>query len=678
MPNTGMPCSNRRGSTCGAPSAYTDCGPPDRMIPAGCRAAMASTDAVCGTISEYTFASRTRRAMSWAYWAPKSTTRTGACVVCVDAVWGNHGRDRPCQAGDAQGSRVVGHRAPVHQERLGSGRVQVVAPEGVVDPHAPLGRLARGRAPAGRRRRRTTPPWRAAHALAAAAREEFGEGVLARSGAAPTCRGSTGPRSRRRPGRPPTRRRRGARRSTGWRTTRGCGRSGRRIQDDEGVAQLADPRQDPLPHPGVGARRGVERVPGSATAPRRAPAGGAARSGSPGPSQQHVGRPYTRRSGRTGARAGRARSGSGRGWRGRSSAGRRGDEGAARGAGRRRGLRAGRGAARAPPPPPPPPPPPLRPASPHDGRAPPPPASSRRCARRAVVPPPPPPVEQPDRLEVGAVGAGGQHAEGVGEVGLGDRVRPAPSGPAPPPRRSGTPRARAARGASRGAALGDAPGHAGVRPRAVEGQAGGVLGGDADGHLAEAGQLGRALTPTASAPGRSTPRPGPSPSHHALGRPVDGDLGEAGGPDEGQPAVVGPAAKPQASSSGSVRAPRPRARAHPDLAGCGAPGPTCHVTTRACGARVGEGVRRRERAPVVGAPRPGEATSSTRVGLSTSSTPPRRPAGRRGEAEHAPVDGRPTRRRGPRRPAPDGPWPGRRLPPRRPAVGSRRGCVRGP
>ena len=46
------------------------------MIAFGCLASISSTGIVCGTISEYTFASRTRRAISWAYWAPKSTTRT--------------------------------------------------------------------------------------------------------------------------------------------------------------------------------------------------------------------------------------------------------------------------------------------------------------------------------------------------------------------------------------------------------------------------------------------------------------------------------------------------------------------------------------------------------------------------------------------------------------------------
>src|SRR5258705_6300004 len=47
------------------------------MIAAGSLASISATGIECGTISEYTLASRTRRAISWAYWAPKSTTRTG-------------------------------------------------------------------------------------------------------------------------------------------------------------------------------------------------------------------------------------------------------------------------------------------------------------------------------------------------------------------------------------------------------------------------------------------------------------------------------------------------------------------------------------------------------------------------------------------------------------------------
>src|SRR3984957_11033237 len=46
------------------------------MMALGCLASISLTGIVDGTISEYTWHSRTRRAMSWAYCAPKSTTRT--------------------------------------------------------------------------------------------------------------------------------------------------------------------------------------------------------------------------------------------------------------------------------------------------------------------------------------------------------------------------------------------------------------------------------------------------------------------------------------------------------------------------------------------------------------------------------------------------------------------------
>src|SRR5437899_976323 len=77
MPRTGTPMANSSGSAAGAPGSYTDAGPPDRIRAAGLRAASSSTEVSNGAISEYTCASRTRRAMSCAYCAPKSTTRTG-------------------------------------------------------------------------------------------------------------------------------------------------------------------------------------------------------------------------------------------------------------------------------------------------------------------------------------------------------------------------------------------------------------------------------------------------------------------------------------------------------------------------------------------------------------------------------------------------------------------------
>jgi SAM-dependent methyltransferase len=50
---------------------YTDAGPPDRMMPPRFIAPARSSAACGGAISDQTFASRTRRAINWAYCAPR-------------------------------------------------------------------------------------------------------------------------------------------------------------------------------------------------------------------------------------------------------------------------------------------------------------------------------------------------------------------------------------------------------------------------------------------------------------------------------------------------------------------------------------------------------------------------------------------------------------------------------
>src|SRR5829696_2373038 len=81
MPSVGTPSSKIRGSTCGAPSAYTDAGPPERTSATGFRRRSSSAEAACETSSEYTRASRTRRAISCEYCPPRSTTSTGRSSV---------------------------------------------------------------------------------------------------------------------------------------------------------------------------------------------------------------------------------------------------------------------------------------------------------------------------------------------------------------------------------------------------------------------------------------------------------------------------------------------------------------------------------------------------------------------------------------------------------------------
>ena len=76
----GSGCRGRRspGRASARPRRGRSSGRPTGSSAAGRRAATSAAVIGCGTISEYTASSRTRRAMSWAYWAPKSTTRT-AC-----------------------------------------------------------------------------------------------------------------------------------------------------------------------------------------------------------------------------------------------------------------------------------------------------------------------------------------------------------------------------------------------------------------------------------------------------------------------------------------------------------------------------------------------------------------------------------------------------------------------
>src|SRR5215470_10815055 len=76
MPSTGTWEVKIAGLAEGDWPSVTDDGPPDRMMPLGSnfsRVAL-STDWK-GWISQYTPASRTRRAISWVTWEPKSTIR---------------------------------------------------------------------------------------------------------------------------------------------------------------------------------------------------------------------------------------------------------------------------------------------------------------------------------------------------------------------------------------------------------------------------------------------------------------------------------------------------------------------------------------------------------------------------------------------------------------------------
>src|SRR4051794_1396295 len=77
MPSTGTPSSSTAGSSEGAPGALTEAGPPDRINACGSRRRSSSIGVSWGRSSEKTRHSRTRRAISCEYWAPKSRTITG-------------------------------------------------------------------------------------------------------------------------------------------------------------------------------------------------------------------------------------------------------------------------------------------------------------------------------------------------------------------------------------------------------------------------------------------------------------------------------------------------------------------------------------------------------------------------------------------------------------------------
>src|SRR5579862_956943 len=101
-------------------------GPPDKMSAAGRRASTSSVVAPWWRISEYTRASRTRRAMSCAYCAPKLTTRTGRSVTGAVIGRVSHGRrhgpgtgapsnDGPDGSADGPEHRRVALAAPAAQ-----------------------------------------------------------------------------------------------------------------------------------------------------------------------------------------------------------------------------------------------------------------------------------------------------------------------------------------------------------------------------------------------------------------------------------------------------------------------------------------------------------------------------------------------------------------------------------
>src|SRR6202050_5057951 len=86
MPSTGTPNSNTAAGARGGWESVTDSGPPDRITPRGAKSRTAAEEISQGWISQYTPLSRTRRAMSWVYCAPKSRISIRCAWMSGDAV----------------------------------------------------------------------------------------------------------------------------------------------------------------------------------------------------------------------------------------------------------------------------------------------------------------------------------------------------------------------------------------------------------------------------------------------------------------------------------------------------------------------------------------------------------------------------------------------------------------
>ena len=136
---------------------------PTGSAPPAARSATSAAVMRLGTISEYTASSRTRRAMSWAYWAPKSTTST-ACSCSGSGVGRSatsvQGLDRrralveTCSMRHGALGRAARGRSPCSPSSLVLGRAAPAAPR----PPAPTAPTPPAPpSTTGRRQRRSSP-----------------------------------------------------------------------------------------------------------------------------------------------------------------------------------------------------------------------------------------------------------------------------------------------------------------------------------------------------------------------------------------------------------------------------------------------------------------------------------------------------------------------------------------
>src|ERR1044072_8692093 len=109
-----MPRSSSPSGNAGAPSSYTEAGPPERINAFGSRSRIESTDAVAGSMSANTPHSRIRLAMSCEYCPPKSRTRTSSVALLPvgGAVGGTAPEEASATAGGGGSPAATGPAGP--------------------------------------------------------------------------------------------------------------------------------------------------------------------------------------------------------------------------------------------------------------------------------------------------------------------------------------------------------------------------------------------------------------------------------------------------------------------------------------------------------------------------------------------------------------------------------------
>src|SRR5512134_1253456 len=133
MPSTGTPSSNTACGALSVASSYADMWLPDRITPFGANARTKSSLTSAGWISQYTLASRTRRAISCVTCEPKSRIRILSWFIAHCA--GRTGVSK------RQGPPHDGRRARKDSSRRPSG-LQPIVRRLFGDPHVVHMRLA--------------------------------------------------------------------------------------------------------------------------------------------------------------------------------------------------------------------------------------------------------------------------------------------------------------------------------------------------------------------------------------------------------------------------------------------------------------------------------------------------------------------------------------------------------